>query len=184
MPPPVSSPPPPSLCAGDSVWAGALPGQVYGVHLRVLQHLWLRHGQHPLHPSGEWSVSHTACTPASLCGQLTDSVCVCVCVDVSVCLWDGGRELTREGSCVQAPTKAWHLWGPTCRVHTPSVSSLLWGLNQMKCWESVLSGSPGEPAGSFHQAQRYLGFHFVEASQRWNTILSCGHQRILWGSFS
>lgn len=56
-----------------------------GVHLRVLQHLRMWHGQHPLHPSGEWSVSHTACTPASLCGQLTDSVCARVDVYVIVC---------------------------------------------------------------------------------------------------
>uniref|UniRef100_A0A3Q2VCT8 Beta-crystallin A1-like n=1 Tax=Haplochromis burtoni TaxID=8153 RepID=A0A3Q2VCT8_HAPBU len=36
--------------------AGALPGQVPGVHLRVLQHPGVRTGQHPLHQGGERSL--------------------------------------------------------------------------------------------------------------------------------
>lgn len=76
----------PPCGAGDAVRAGALPGKVFGIYLRVQQRPRARPGQHPLHPSGEWSVSHTACTPARLCGQLTGPVhaCVCVCVRESV----------------------------------------------------------------------------------------------------
>lgn len=46
-----------SVTIGDCVRAGAFPGQVLGVHLRVLQHSGLRTGQHPLHQGGERSVS-------------------------------------------------------------------------------------------------------------------------------
>lgn len=47
--------------AGDGVRAGALPGQVSGVHFRVLQHPAVRLRQHPLHPRGEWRVSVCCC---------------------------------------------------------------------------------------------------------------------------
>lgn len=80
-------------CAGDGVRAGAFPGKVSGVHLRVQQHPRVRPGQDPLHPSGEWSVSHTACTPARLCGQLTGSVCVCE------------QEMMREDAVSRLPLK-------------------------------------------------------------------------------
>lgn len=83
------------LCAGDCVWAGAFPGQVSGVHLRVLQHPWARPGQHPLHPSGEWSVSHPACTPASPCGQLTDCVFP----------WSGGTTIMRQEVVSRLPLR-------------------------------------------------------------------------------
>lgn len=54
-----------SVSSGDRVRAGALPGQVPGVHLRVLQHPGVRTGQHPFHQGGERSVS-----------RFTDSVSV------------------------------------------------------------------------------------------------------------
>lgn len=61
---------------GDCVRAGAFPGQVSGVHLRVLQHPGVRTGQHPLHQGGERSVSlsHSVSVNKGKRGKKGDSV--------------------------------------------------------------------------------------------------------------